>query len=213
MILDLVRRSGVKYDAHHSLTTADPPEIVRHVKEQADVEIHRPEKTMWQLIKDHHCPPRRQMRYCCETQKESGGSGRIVVTGIRRQESANRSKRKMVEACYRDTTRRFLNVIIDWTTTDVWQHIRSHDIKYCSLYDEGFKRIGCVLCPMNREVELHLQRWPKICRAWERAIKATYVHGKSPGGNPGEYWQWWLNRDAKAKKNEDYGLFGEPSDL
>ena len=29
VILDLVRRSGVKYEAHHHLTTADPPEIVR----------------------------------------------------------------------------------------------------------------------------------------------------------------------------------------
>ena len=25
-VLDLVRRSGVKYDAHYSLTTVDPPE-------------------------------------------------------------------------------------------------------------------------------------------------------------------------------------------
>ena len=199
VILDLVRRSGCKYDAHHSLTTADPPEVVRHVKEQSDVEIHRPKLTMWELIKQHHCPPRRQMRYCCETQKESGGSGRIVVTGIRRAESVQRSKRKMVEVCYRDMTKRYLNVVIDWTTTDVWQYIRSRNIKYCSLYDEGFTRIGCVLCPMNREVELHLQRWPKICRAWERAVKATFVPGKSPGENPEEYWQWWLNRDAKAK--------------
>jgi len=207
VILDLVRRSGCKYDAHHSLTTADPPEVVRHVKEQEDVEIHRPKMTMWELIKKNHCPPRRNMRYCCATQKESGGSGRIVITGIRREESSNRSKRKMVEACYRDTTKRFLNVIIDWTTTDVWQYIRSRNIKYCSLYDEGFKRIGCVLCPMSREVELHLQRWPKICRAWERAVKATFKPEKTGCANAEEYWQWWLNRDAKMKTSDDEGLF------
>ena len=86
----------------------------------------------------------------------------------------------MVEHCFRDRTKRYLNVIIDWTTTDVWRYIKARNIKYCSLYDEGFKRLGCVLCPMNRDVETHLQRWPKICRAWERAIKASYRPNKTP---------------------------------
>jgi phosphoadenosine phosphosulfate reductase len=39
VVLDLVRRSGVKYEAHHNLTTCDPPELVRHVKEQPDNEM------------------------------------------------------------------------------------------------------------------------------------------------------------------------------
>lgn len=198
VILDLVRRSGVKYDAHHSLTTADPPEVVRHVKKQTDVEIHRPKRTMWELIKYHGMPPRRNARYCCETQKESGGLDRLVVTGIRRQEGSNRSNRKMLEQCFRHKTKKYLNVIIDWTTTDVWQYIKSRNIKYCSLYDEGFKRIGCVLCPMNRDIDRQMQRWPKICRAWERAIKATFKPEKTGFANAEEYWEWWLNRDAKA---------------
>ena len=205
VILDLTRRSGVKYDAHHSHTTADPPEVVRHVKEQADVTIHRPKLTMWELIKKKQMPPRRNARYCCETQKESGGKDRLIVMGIRRQEGANRSNRKMVEHCYKDKSKRYLNVIIDWTTTDVWQYIRSHNIKYCSLYDEGFKRIGCVLCPMTRDIDKQLQRFPKLCRAWERAVKATFNPDKFT--NPEEYWQWWLNRDAKARKTEMEGLF------
>lgn len=210
VILDLVRRSGVKYDAHHSLTTADPPEVVRHVKKQSDVTIHRPKRTMWELIKYNGMPPRRNARYCCRTQKESGGTGRIVVTGIRRAEGANRSSRKMVEACYRDATKRYLNVIIDWTTTDVWQGIRSWKIPYCSLYDEGFKRLGCVLCPMTRDIERQMQRWPKICRAWERAIKATFKPKKTGFATPEEYWQWWLDRDRRMKLYKDELLFRSP---
>jgi len=203
VVLDLIRRSGVKYDAHHSLTTADPPELVRHVKEQPDVEIHRPKRSMWELVKKSCRPPMRQSRFCCQTQKESGGSGRLVVTGIRRAEGANRSNRKMVEFCYRDRTKRYLNVIVDWTTTDVWQYIKSRNISYCSLYDEGFKRLGCVLCPMKRDVWRDLKRWPKMCRAWERAIKASFRPDKTPFGGPDEYWQWWLTRDSSAKdKNE-----------
>lgn len=203
VILDLVRRSGVKYDAHHSLTTADPPEVIRHVKEQPDVTIHRPKMTMWELVKKNGMPPRRNARYCCKTQKESGGIGRLVVTGIRRNEGANRSKRKMIEQCLRDETKKYFNIIIDWTTTDVWQYIRSQGIKYCSLYDEGFKRIGCVLCPMTRDIERQMQRWPQISRAWERAIKATFKPKEGTFANAEEYWQWWLNRDASAKKSDD----------
>lgn len=198
VILDLVRRSGVKYTAHHALTTADPPEVVRHVKEQADVIIHRPKHTMWQLIRQHHCPPRRNMRYCCETQKEAGGTGHVVVTGIRWAESSARSARGMVESCYRDPNKKYLNVIIDWSTEEVWSYIREHNIKVCSLYAEGFTRLGCVLCPMVRDVEIYMNRWPKICRAWERAIKATYNPAKGAYGSPEEYWQWWLHRDAKT---------------
>ena len=206
VILDLVRKSGVKYTAHHSLTTADPPEVVRHVKEQPDVVIHRPKETMWQLIRRKKMPPRRRARFCCETQKEGGGSGFTVITGIRWAESGPRSERKMVEGCYRATSRRFLNLIIDWRDEEVWEHIRSNNIRYCSLYDEGFRRLGCVLCPMNREVELHMKRWPQICRAWERTIKATYKDN-SPGDNSEEYWQWWLNRDAKKPLNINETLY------
>lgn len=208
VILDLVRKSDVKYTAHHSLTTADPPEIVHHVKEQPDVEIHRPKRTMWELIKYNGYPPRRNMRYCCRTQKEPGGAGYLVVTGIRRQEGSNRSKRQMIEPCYRDTTKRYLNLIVDWSSRDVWDYLKAEQIRYCTLYDEGFTRLGCVLCPMIREVWLHLERWPQICRAWERAIKTTYDPKKIGFANAEEYWQWWLNRDAKAPpKDRDNWLF------
>jgi len=196
VILDLVRRSGVKYTAHHALTTADPPEVVRHVKEQTDMIIHRPKLTMWQLVRRHHSPPRRNARYCCETQKECGGSDHIVITGVRWAESSARSARSMVESCYKDSSKRYLNLIIDWSTDDVWSYIRYRNIKVCSLYAEGFTRLGCVLCPMVRDVEKHIQRWPQIARAWERAIKATYDPQKDVYGSAEEYWQWWLNRDA-----------------
>lgn len=202
VVLDLVRRSGVKYDAHHNLTTCDPPEVIRHVKGQSDVVIDRPPFTMWELVRRRMMPPRRMARYCCEELKERGGVGRMVVTGVRWEESPRRATRRMMESCYKDTSKHYLHPIIDWTKSDVWTYIRSHGIKYCSLYDEGWDRVGCVLCPMVRDVEKHLARWPQICRAWERAVKATFKPGKSPGVTPEEYWRWWLNRDAPSTKNE-----------
>ena len=201
VILDLVRRSGVKYTAHHHLTTCDPPEVVWHVKKQDDVSIKRPELTMWQLIRKKKMPPRRNARYCCKVLKEGGGSGRIVVLGIRWKESWPRGKRKMVESCQKDKTKHFLNVIIDWHDMDVWQYIHQQHIAYCSLYDEGFKRLGCVLCPMRRDIEQQMGRWPKLCRAWERAVKTTFKAG-GDWANAEEYWQWWLDRDAPSRNKD-----------
>lgn len=205
VILDLVRRSGVKYTAHYHLTTCDPPELVRHVKEQSGVIIKRPELTMWQLIRKKKMPPRRNARYCCEVLKEGGGKNRIVVTGVRWGESRMRSKRRMIETCFRNKTKQFLNVIIDWSTTEVWEYIRSRKIEYCSLYDEGFKRLGCVLCPMTRDVQRQMERWPQIARAWERAVKSTWKPDidRFIFKNPEEYWQWWLDRDRLPLKKDD----------
>lgn len=88
--------AGVKYDAHYSVTSVDPPELVRFVKTFPDVSMdHKFYKdgtpiTMWNLIPKKMFPPTRQGRYCCEFLKESGGEGRIVVTGVRWAESNNR---------------------------------------------------------------------------------------------------------------------------
>ena len=210
VIHDLAKRAGVRFEAHHNLTTVDAPELVRFVRSLGDIQIDRPPKTMWQLIRENNSPPRRTARYCCRELKEIGGTGRLVITGVRWAESPRRSKRRMVEACYRDKTRRFIHPIIDWSTADVWQYIRERGLPYCCLYAEGLARVGCVLCPMTRNVEWQMARWPKLCAAWERAIKATYREGHV--GRHGtafrsaeEYWRWWLDRDAPSPK-----AVGEP---
>jgi len=218
VILDLAERSGVKFSAYHALTTVDPPELVRFVRTFPQVVRLKPARSMARLIREHGQPPRRQARYCCEDLKEVGGDGRVVVTGIRWQESNRRSKRRMLESCYRrpQSGRLFLNIIIDWTTAEVWEYIRERKLRYCSLYDEGWKRIGCVLCPMIRDVDRQMRRWPAIAKIWERAIKDTWKPGprKSSFRSPEEYWQWWLDRDAPARINDDDPvLFEDDPDL
>lgn len=107
-VYHLCKMAGVKFDAHYAVTSVDPPELVRFIKTNyPDVEFERqyysdgkPEHyypngkpkpiTMWSLIADHTLPPTRKVRYCCSALKEPGGGGRIVVTGVRWDESANR---------------------------------------------------------------------------------------------------------------------------
>lgn len=207
VILDLVRRSGVKYKAIHNLTTCDPPELVRHVKEQSDVIIDQPPLTMWQLIRKKKMPPRRNARFCCAVLKEGRMTDCLVMTGVRWQESARRKERRMVEACFRDKTKKYLHPIIDWLTEDVWSYLHDRKIQPCCLYAEGFRRLGCVLCPMKRNVEVEMARWPKIARAWERSIKATFNPNTSGFASAEELWRWWLDRDARKPITNNETLF------
>jgi len=205
VILDLVKRSGCKFDAHYNLTTVDPPELVRFVRTFPEVEVHRPVETMWQLIRRKGMPPRRNRAFCCDFLKERAGAGRVIVTGIRWVESSRRRTRRFYEGCYRNKTKHYLNPILDWEDSDVWDYIREYRVRYCQLYDEGWKRLGCVMCPRTgtEQCAREAARWPKLAAAWKRAIKATFNATKAKATNnafstPEEYWQWWLNRDARA---------------
>lgn len=107
-IYHLAKMAGVKFDAHYAVTSVDPPELVWFIRSNyPDVKWERqywndgkPEHyykdgrpkpiTMWNLIADHTIPPTRQARYCCASLKETGGRGRLVITGVRWAESARR---------------------------------------------------------------------------------------------------------------------------
>jgi len=157
VLYQLAVESGVKFDAHYSLTGIDPPELVRFVqKNYPAVELHRPPESVFKGVLKHGLP-RRQTRWCCELLKERNGTGRWVLTGID------------------DSTKTFLHPIIDWSTNEVWEYITRNKLPYCSLYDEGFSRLGCVLCPMasKRQIAIETERWPKIAAAWKAAAPGT----------------------------------------
>jgi phosphoadenosine phosphosulfate reductase len=202
----LAQMAGVKVDWHYSLTTVDPPELVQFIKrEHGDVIIERPKKTMWQLIPHNLMPPTRLARYCCRILKEGGGEGRVVITGIRQQESVKRSKRQMVEQDRKDKTKTYLNPIIDWSESDVWEFIRGYGILYCSLYDEDFTRLGCIGCPMagTKGQLKDFTRWPKYragyLRAFEKMIQEQKKRGKEPNWHTGEeVMAWWLQMSGRG---------------
>lgn len=219
--------AGVKFEAHYSVTSVDPPELVRFVRENyPDVQMDIPHDskgnpvTMWSLLARNNMPPTRKYRYCCEELKEVFGRDRVNMTGVRWAESARRRAihgmvsfqtspiktrkiaeyfgldfsvnqrggvmldtsnvvmnddnelaRRMVENCYR-TSKTMVNPIIDWEDEDVWEFLNENEISHCCLYDEGYKRLGCIGCPMagskhrNREFE----RWPQYRELYIRGF-------------------------------------------
>jgi phosphoadenosine phosphosulfate reductase len=176
VILDLVKRAGVPFDAHYNITGIDPPELYYFIRDEfPEVQRHRPEKTMWKLIEKKMIPPTQTIRYCCERLKENGGHGRRVITGIRWAESTRRkNKRRMNESCFKDTKKQYLNPIIDWSDEDIWSYIHKRPLKYCVLYDEGFKRLGCIGCPCSGSKRLRdFERWPRYKTLYLKAFNAA----------------------------------------
>jgi phosphoadenosine phosphosulfate reductase len=212
-IYHLAEMAGVKFDAHYNVTTIDPPELIYFIrKHYTDVIWERPEKPFLSLLPEKGFPIR-QNRWCCAVYKERGGSGRRVVTGIRKAESNKRAGRKMVEQCYRDSSKTYINPIIDWEEDDVWEFIRSNNLPYCSLYDEGFKRIGCVMCPMATQQQREAERWPGMKKAFLKAFRKLYENrGHRPAfsrwKNGEEMFDWWIH-DDKPRDNPDQTVMFE----
>lgn len=105
VLLHLAKASGIPFEVLHSLTTADAPQTVYHVRNT----FHRLENegikctvdkhiqpaggriTMWNLIEKMGAP-NRWSRHCCRYLKETGGADRFIATGVRWDESTARKK-------------------------------------------------------------------------------------------------------------------------
>ena len=201
-ILELARRANVKFDAHHNITTVEPPELMRFIRDFfPNVIQDHPQLSMAQLIVKNKIPPLRQVRYCCKLLKEPGGEGRVKITGIRAEESSRRARRQPVEDST-DGKSSFVHPILKWSKQDVWQFIHDNNLPYCSLYDEGFDRIGCVLCPFQSDslTKRDLERFPAIVDYYRRACRKSFEVNKGTFSSKGHCWSsgddmfnWWIN--------------------
>jgi len=180
--------------------------------------------TMWNLIPKKRMPPTRRVRYCCLVLKEGGGNGRFVITGVRWDESSRRKNdraglelnthkgkgnsvlddpdnpahEQMARICP-TKGKHILNPIIDWDDDEVWEFIHRFNIPYCKLYDEGFKRLGCIGCPMSTKAKEELERYPKFkqayIRSFDKMIKDRIRDGLKTKWKTGkEVLDWWLSK-------------------
>lgn len=214
VILYLVKRAGVKYEAWHNIMTIEPPELMRFIyKNFPDVYHVHPKQTMHELIIKHGCPPLRYIRYCCWELKTVNGNGRVKVDGIRASESPRRAKRPIFESDGKGGY--YLHLIRDWTDEQVWDYIHSRNLPYCELYDQGKRRIGCVFCPFATPAENaeNVKRYPGFVKyfvtACDRAIKIRLAKGKYSKYQTGqEMFAAWLtgSRTKSVPTNSIGGL-------
>ena len=71
-----------------------------------------------------------------------------LITGLRRDEHPSRAGRGYLEQ-RRDPDHIQVNAILDWTEMDVWSCIMEYGLPYCSLYNEGYRSLGCMPCTLT----------------------------------------------------------------
>ena len=67
------------------------------------------------------------------------------ITGIRRDQTPFRASAQVVEDDAKFSVVK-VNPLVRWTSDQVWQYIREHDVPYNPLHDQGYPSIGCVPC-------------------------------------------------------------------
>lgn len=179
--------------------------------------------SMWKLIPVKLTPPTRLVRYCCDVLKETTGRGRFIVTGVRWAESlARKNNRSSLEIIHSDRRKSLLlncendedrllfetcslkgksicNPIIDWTDSDVWDYLDDQHVECNPLYCEGWKRVGCVGCPMaGRSRGKQFARYPKFrqmyINAFDRMLQERRCRGKIDEGwrTGADVYHWWM---------------------
>lgn len=231
----LAKLANVSFEAHYALTTLDPPELVHFIRENyPDVIIDRPELTFSRLCIKKKALPTQKIRFCCAVLKETKGEGTVTLTGVRKQESSRRAKRREAETVTRRMKNKFtgtleqldqftrekelegvscvngkdkivINPLIEWTENDVWHFLNNVvKVKHCGLYDKGWKRIGCLFCPMANRKEIIRQGelYPKYKDLILRTIRRLRENGymsEYTDLTDEEVFEWWVSKEGIKK--------------
>ena len=245
-LFHMTQLAGVKFRGHMNLTSVDPPEVIHFVKKNyPEVELIKPGKSIFQHAIENQILPTMRVRWCCSEYKETAGTGKVTLIGIRKAESSRRAKRNEVEinnrkfsgdldgldeyrqeqkakrarhkskeqgvnitnadeeqtlGCIHGKESLLISPIIFWTEKDVWEFLNDVvRVPHCSLYDEGWHRIGCIGCPMSshKQKMIENERYPHVKRNWIKAIKAI----RNGGVFKREYIWWNIRKDWMPLRN------------
>ncbi|NDY92191.1 phosphoadenylyl-sulfate reductase [Ideonella livida] len=153
--------------ALHAETLALVPQIearyglkVELYRPQAEAVVHfvrkHGEKAMYESIE--------LRKACCQVRKLEP-LGRMLadrsawVTGLRREQSANRST--MTDRETEPNGRVKFNPLLEWTWADIWHYIAQHQVPHNVLHDQFMPSIGCAPCTRAIAVgeEFRAGRW------------------------------------------------------
>lgn len=213
---------GVKFKAHMNLTSVDPPEVIRFVKQHyPDVELIKPKMSIYDMALKKHILPTRFFRWCCAEFKEMSGAGKVTLIGIRKAESARRKKREEISTqikgkrteetfdqwsehqekmvtCVGGKDKILVSPIIHWTEQDVWEFLNDVvKVPHCELYDEGYTRIGCICCPMSQKKQKlrEIKQYPHVKRRWIQTLQKLIDEGYVSYNfrDPEFGFYWWIS--------------------
>ena len=139
-------------------------------------------RTVFDQVFESQGPPAVDARWCCgvckldpigEAIREHFGEC-LSFIGQRKYESAKRAKSRRVWRNPSLPVQLSAAPIHTWTALHVWLYLFREEAPYNPLYEEGFDRIGCYMCPssdlsMFRLIEA---RYPALMAAWNARLHA-----------------------------------------
>ena len=119
---------------------------------------------------------------------------------------------KFIQTCkaQKDT---LCNPIYHFIESEIWQYVRQYNVKMNPLYSRGFKRIGCIGCPLggakaqNKEFELYPKYKENYIKAFDRMLarqrKSGTAYRKYTFSSGEEVMRWWLGENPNQVRIED----------
>ena len=196
----LLKMSGISYSINSTLTGIDPPQLIRFIrKHYPECTFVRPRLSFWHLLTTHNPPAAtgRGIKWCCTKIKENPSNVIPIKTrilGIRAEESPGRAKYGRINE--RKTDIQYYP-IFHWKEWQIWEFIERHRLPYPAIYDQGFDRVGCVVCPNHYgRHEPYLKLWPNHFKCFEKYVHIWWHKRQIQGremwhGSPGQFLTDW----------------------
>ncbi|MCL7413249.1 MAG: phosphoadenosine phosphosulfate reductase family protein [ANME-2 cluster archaeon] len=177
----LVKDCVEDFDVLFADTGLEFPETVANVHDVAGrynlpVRIFMAGDVFWGSI-DRFGPPTVEARWCCKTCKlgpismlidEHFPDGCLTFIGQRKYESEGRARSDTIWKNPWVGNQIAASPIQNWTALHIWLYLFWKGAPHNPLYEQGFDRIGCWLCPsgsmaeMTRIREIHPEMWARF---------------------------------------------------
>ncbi|MGL5188752.1 MAG: phosphoadenosine phosphosulfate reductase family protein, partial [Cetobacterium sp.] len=158
----------------------------KYIKEMygsMNLDICSPKEGFFPWVRRNKFVPTRFSRACCSIFKEGNitpyldnTKKLLQICGIRRDESATRSKYEQVRKGKWENKLAQENwdmylPIIDFNDLDVWSYILSNELEFNPMYQFN-NRCGCSMCPYRSDYELQIAEhyMPTYAKNWKKLI-------------------------------------------
>jgi phosphoadenosine phosphosulfate reductase len=138
--------------------------------------VHGP--ALWQRNPDQCCNLRK-----VEPLRRKLGELQAWITSIRRDQTATRAGAGKIEWDQKFGLVK-INPIADWSSKQVWQYIREHDVPYNELHERNYPSIGCTHCTraVRPGEDPRAGRWAGLSKT-ECGLHIIHAAAQSAGGD------------------------------
>lgn len=228
-VLDLAKRAVKGVKVFFGNTGIEFPETVKFAREYcagSGIELLEADAgdAFWKNLPAFG-PPAKDFRWCCKVCKlapisalaEKAGreSGKfLTIDGKRKYESFARARIAPKEENPFVPGQVNVFPIRDWRAIEVWLYIHFRKLRYNPLYDMGFERVGCWLCPAELQAEYHRFRdlHPELYERWEGYLAEwAERHGLQREYIRHGFWRWKSLPPKMRRLAEELGIKTVPA--